>query len=372
MTEQRHDEPNTHEENSVAPSPNNEQTSSESKTLWGLPLSYIASLSNDERIRLVTAITIACLVLLGSMVVTLVILVQSFDIRIDKDGLHLVNKGSSITNPSEPKPTATPTNPPEAKPTATPINPILVEPSKELTANFLRGIQKEAAEKDVFRRNWIGPDGEEISSKNLDSCLLVPAALLGKLKWGQLLTVVMKKSVSARSDPFKALNDNGLEPRNLQLVSEGNQTTLTSPDDGYLTFIINEAVYANPSNYGPESYPQPEECKRSYDALSEASKSLKFQNQNDYIIYPESIPLIWYSDNIGSFQVIVKRENKEPVRVTVESTAGFQNSGIYLKKGEKVILEADGRVHLALRQVHTFAGSVKEIIEQEERKKTAK
>lgn len=97
---------------------------------------------------------------------------------------------------------------------------------------------------------------------------------------------------------------------------------------------------------------------------------LREQGRNDYVIHPGSIPLVWYSDNIGSFQVIVTNsESKKLIaRVMVESTAGFQNSGIYLKKGEKVILEPDGRVHLALRQVYTFTGSVRPIIEREKAK----
>jgi hypothetical protein len=44
------------------------------------------------------------------------------------------------------------------------------------------------------------------------------------------------------------------------------------------------------------------------------------------------------------------------------ATAGFQNSGIYLNKGDKVSLEPDGRVHLALGQVYTYADRVKELI----------
>ena len=187
----------------------------------------------------------------------------------------------------------------------------------------------------------------------------------GQARWGQLLAQVMKKPGSARSDPFQALANNGLKPEDLKLVSEKNHLTLEAPHDGFLTFIINEAVFANPLNYKPESYPQPGNCKRGYEALDAASSDLRDQDQKNYVIHQGSIPLVWYSDNIGSFQVIVRHETKELIaRVMVESTAGFQNSGIYLKKGQKVILEPDGRVHLASRQVHTFVGSVKAIIKR--------
>ncbi len=355
MTEPKHQEPNTPKENSVASSSANEQTSSESKALWKVPFTYIASLPNDERIRLVTAITIASLVLLGGMVVTLVILVQFFDIKIDKNGLILNPKQRVV------QPIVTSTNPPKVEPTATPT-------TKELTPEVLREFQKEALGKDTYRRNWIGPDGEEISSNDLDPCLLVLNDS-GQPRWGQLLAQVMEKPGSARTDPFKILRDNNLTPRELKFVYERTQTTLEVPRNGYLTFIINEAVFTDSSNYTQESLPQKKECIRGYEALLAASKSLKNQGQNDYVIHPGSIPLIWYSDNIGSFQVIVKNEKKQFIaRVMVDSTAGFQNSGIYLKKGDKVILEADGRVHLALRQVHTFAGSVRAIIEHEKAK----
>jgi hypothetical protein len=346
MTEEKQPQPNNHEENSVASLSNNGQTSGESNALWRAPFNYITSLSNDERIRLVTVITIASLVLLSGMVVALVILVQFFDIRINE------GKTSIFPRPTDPKPTNTPE----------------VESSGKLTGDVLLSFQKKAVDKDVFRRDWIGPDGEEISSPELDSCLLVPARS-GQPRWGQLLAQVMKKPVSARTDPFQALAINVLKPEDLQFVSERNHITLEAAQDGFLTFIINEAVFADPSNYKPESYPQPEDCKRGYEALFNASKNLTKQGNKNYTIRPGSIPLVWYSDNIGSFQVIVRRENKELIaRVIVESTAGFQNSGIYLKRGEKVILEPDGRVHLALRQVHTFAGSVKSIIEHEKPK----
>ncbi len=370
MTEQKPQEPNTDKENSVASSSDKGETSGESKPLWRVPFNYIASLSNDERIRLVTAITIAFLLLLGGMVVTLLILVQFFDIKKDKDGIYVSSKSSPVV-----KALSTPNNPSKVEPSEkltpdVPANsPSKVEPSGKLTPDVLLYFRKQAVEEDVFRRDWIGPDGEEISSKDLDPCLLVPGHS-GQPRWGQLLAQVMKKPGSARHDPFQTLANNGLKPEDLKLVSERNHLTLKAHDDGFLTFIINEAVFANPSNYKLESYPQPENCKRGYEALDAASSDLREQSLNDYVIHRGSIPLVWYSDNIGSFQVIVKNSKSKELKayVIVQSTAGFQNSGIYLKAGDEVILEPDGRVHLALRQVHTFMGSIKAIIEREKAK----
>jgi hypothetical protein len=352
MTEQKPQEQNTNEEKSITPASNNTQGGGELKGVWHVPFSYIASLRNDERIRFVTALTIAFLVLLGSVVVTLLILVQFFDIGIDKDGAFFRAKS------------------PVAKPPPTPDNAPKIEPSGKLTSETIQSFKKEASDGDVFRRNWIGPDGEEISSNDLDPCLLMSAPL-GQPRWGQLLAQVMAHEPGlARSDPFRALADNGLKPKDLRFVSERNLTTLEATRDGFLTFIINEAIFADPSSYKSESYPQPEYCKRGYEALLAASEDLKGQDQKDYVIHPGSIPLVWYADNVGSFQVIVRRETKEFIaRVVVESTSGFQNSGIYLKRGEKVILEPDGRVHLALRQIHTFAGAVRPILEREKARK---
>jgi hypothetical protein len=352
MTEQKPQESNTNDEKSVAPSSNSAQTGGESKALWRVPYTFVASLSKDERISFIAAITIASLVLLGGTLVALLILLQFFDMGKDKDGFFIRPKS------------------PVVKLTSTPTPLSGVDPSGKLTSEIVHSLNKRASEKDVFRRNWIGPDGEEISSNDLDPCLLVPEPS-GQPRWGQLLAqVMMDQPGLARSDPFRALADNRLKPTELQFVSERNRTTFEYTRNGFLTFIINEAVFADPSNYKSEPYPQPEYCKRGYDALHTAANDLKEQNQNDFVIHPGSIPLVWYSDNIGSFQVIVRRETKELIaRVVVESTAGFQNSGIYLKKGEKVTLEPDGRVHLAMRQVHTFAGSVRPIIEREKARK---
>lgn len=355
MTEPKNQEFNSSEEKSLTPASNNAQTSNESKALWYLPFSYLVSLRSDERIRFITAVTIAALVLLGGMVVALLILAQSFDIGIDREGVSI--RPRSLTGK--------PTSPPP------PGSSSKVEPSGKLTLEMLRSFRSEATEKDGFRRNWIGPDGEETSSNDLDPCLLLPSPS-GQPRWGQLLAqVIAEKPGLARSDPFRILANNGLKPEDLRFVSERTPTTFVATRDGFLTFIINEAVFTDPSNYKPDAYPQPEFCQQSYEALLTASNDLKQQNQSEYVIHPSSIPLVWFSDNVGSFQVIVRRENRELIgRVIVDSTAGFQNSGIFLKKGEKVIMEADGRVHLALRQVHTFAGSVRPIIERERARKS--
>jgi hypothetical protein len=351
MTEQQHQESDTQPEKPVASASNNGQTSSEPIVLWKVPFSYIVSLKNDERIRLLTAITIAILVLLGGTLTALLILVRFFDIGKDKDGFYIRSKSSVV------------------EPTPIVINNSSIDPSQDagklsgkLTPDVLRSFQKNIMDKDVFRRDWVGPEGEDIWSRDLDPCLLVTKSVSQQTRWGQLLVQVMEKPESSRSDPFHVLDTNGLKPKDLMMVANANGVDLEAPRTGWLTFIVNDAVYAVPSNDKP--YPQPEECKQGYEALSAASADLRGQS-DEYVIPPGSIPLLWYSDNIGTFQVIVKRKSNAEVlgRITVDSTAGFQNSGIYLKKGEKVVLLPDGRVNLAARQVYTLTGIAKAIID---------
>ncbi|GEM_PF-2677236 len=151
---------------------------------------------------------------------------------------------------------------------------------------------------DVFRRDWLSPDGEEISSNDLNECLLFQGNTQEKGRWGQLLAVVMQKPGSATADPFQVLENNKLNTKDL--IPYPSLKEIVAPRSGWLTFIINDAVISK------QSLLKSIDCKNYFVALEEASKELKQQGQIDRIINPLSIPLVWYSDNIGAFNVIVR------------------------------------------------------------------
>jgi len=48
--------------------------------------------------------------------------------------------------------------------------------------------------------------------------------------------------------------------------------------------------------------------------------------------------------------------------VTVDATAGFQNSGIQLRKGQRIILRPEGRIHTAMDHANNLTRAVKGII----------
>ncbi len=150
-------------------------------------------------------------------------------------------------------------------------------------------------QKDVFRRNWIGPDGEELDSLELNNCLLFQG------RWGMLLAQVMEKPGSAVDDPFKVLAENSLKSKDLKPITTSQ--VIDFDHNGWLTFIVNDAVLSGVSTE------QAEVCRASHDALKKASGILRTHGDN-YIIPERLIPLIWYSDNIGAFHVTVRYADK--------------------------------------------------------------
>ncbi len=150
---------------------------------------------------------------------------------------------------------------------------------------------------DVFRRDWTAPDGEEIDSRDLNQCLLFQGNSQQKGRWGLLLAQVLEKPGSATADPFQVLEDNNLT--STDLIPVPSQTILEAKrNNGWLTFIINDGVISEKS--------PSRGCKDYYSALKKASVEMHIQNQKDRIIPERSIPLVWYSDNIGAFRIIVQ------------------------------------------------------------------
>src|SRR5205085_1324577 len=87
----------------------------------------------------------------------------------------------------------------------------------------------------VFYRDWSGPAGEQTVSD-----LLEETKLRKDLPWGALLAVVFPEEVSARSDPFEVLQGYSLGPQDLIPVPA--ETHFKASRNGYLTFVINEAI----------------------------------------------------------------------------------------------------------------------------------
>ncbi len=153
----------------------------------------------------------------------------------------------------------------------------------------------------TFYRQWIGPEGEEskaASSDMLDRCRIFPNEA-----WGKLFVTVFPKEfiISARRDPVAVMNEatqtRALELKNVSDVISDNILQFHTP--GKLAFIINEAVI---SPYSPPKYP---ECEQYYKALFTQAKQRK---DDKHKIDPDSIPLIWFADNVGSFSVKVRVE----------------------------------------------------------------
>jgi hypothetical protein len=154
-------------------------------------------------------------------------------------------------------------------------------------------------EDNTFRRNWLNPDGEEIDSGDLNLCLL-SRDQQQRARWGTLLAQVLEKPGSATADPLQVLRDNNLKPSNLFSVPAPIEHT--AERDGWLTFIINDAVISEKAPEKP--------CRDYYEALKKVSQTLLLQDRDRHKIPERVIPLIWYADNVGSFYVNVRVDHR--------------------------------------------------------------
>lgn len=82
--------------------------------------------------------------------------------------------------------------------------------------------------------------------------------------------------------------------KNSQLFIVTSVTDYKAPQDGWLTFIINEAIN---SQYSPST-----KSNAYYEALKRAEQKLSGDSRHQI----GSIPLIWFADNLGTFRVTVK------------------------------------------------------------------
>jgi hypothetical protein len=150
----------------------------------------------------------------------------------------------------------------------------------------------------VFERAWIGVDGEKIDSRDLNPCLLFQGNAGQDGDWGMLLAQVMAEPGSAVSDPFEVLAVNGLAPTDLVPVVTAN-FVFEAKRDGWLTFIVNEAVLSS------DGTADRQRCADYRQALRKASDNYKLQ-VGSFRLPDRSIPLTWYSDNLGAFHVVIK------------------------------------------------------------------
>ena len=170
------------------------------------------------------------------------------------------------------------------------VKGLIVQQSSKLLPTLLRDRypSPELNEDLVFYRDWSGPAGEQVFSD-----LLEETKLRKDIPWGALLAAVLPRPVSARSDPLEVLEGFSMGPQDL--VPIPGETRLKASRDGFLTFIINEAILSPHSNSS--------DSRRYYEILKAASTSLT--NDVRHQIPIQSIPLIWYADNNGSFRILI-------------------------------------------------------------------
>lgn len=144
-------------------------------------------------------------------------------------------------------------------------------------------------ESNVFYRDWVGPEGENTPGDILEEC-----KLREDLGWGALMFIILPREPSAREDPFEVLKAANASADDL--VPLPHAMTVTASSDGWLAFIINEAVMSpsSPSN----------DSRMFYGILKKASEQLVSDPRHQIPL--RSIPLLWYADNAGAFRVVIE------------------------------------------------------------------
>jgi hypothetical protein len=138
----------------------------------------------------------------------------------------------------------------------------------------------------VFYRDWIGPTGDSFQSDILEEC-----KLRRDLNWGTLLAAILPGEASPQADPYEVLLANKTDVS--QLLHVPGRTTFVADRDGWLTFIVNDAVVS--------PYSSSKDARDYYEALKLASQDLTKGNRHRIPL--QSLPLVWYSDNLGAFRI---------------------------------------------------------------------
>lgn len=148
-----------------------------------------------------------------------------------------------------------------------------------------------------FYREWIGPEGEEDHTDELDECRIKPDH-----RWGALLFAVAKVQTPNpdRRDPLRFVKENGLNDGDIRpVVPSLSPDPILIEREGLLSFIVNEAVLS------PES-PSPA-CRGFYEAVKSQGDQMR---KDDYHRIPvRSIPLICFANNTGFFDIQVEKTN---------------------------------------------------------------
>lgn len=168
------------------------------------------------------------------------------------------------------------------------IKPLIINnaPSGTFAPEIIQRYPLTIVDEVHFNRHWITPEGESTQSDFLDECKLRPG-----LNWGTLLAVILPQDVSSQADPFQVLNNQGIN--NMQLLHVNRKRNIEVQQNGWLTFIINEAVLS--------PYSSSNKSKIYYNSLKTAEQKLSSNARHNI----GSIPLVWFSDNLGSFRVRV-------------------------------------------------------------------
>jgi hypothetical protein len=145
------------------------------------------------------------------------------------------------------------------------------------------------ADNNVFYRNFIGPEGEPHESDLFPYCKLD-----NRFNAGQLLGAIIPNEFSDQDDPMQILANSNVEVFSVINYNEGNP--YLTKTTGKLAFIVNEVVLS--------PYSDSEISKKSYEVLRQLdSTDTRHKLQTKYI------PLVFFSDNIGVFRVIVNESN---------------------------------------------------------------
>ncbi len=144
-----------------------------------------------------------------------------------------------------------------------------------------------------FRFGWTGPEGQlGVKDGVFDPCLLSPTD-----GWGALLAVELGELGYPdldRRDPLQVLHEDRRERDAVRVI--GARREYTFETDGYLAFIVNDAVLS-PRSTGV--------CAEPTTVLPIAQRALAADL--GHRIGDETAPLLRYADNGGGFQVRIRR-----------------------------------------------------------------
>ncbi|MUG93228.1 hypothetical protein F7734_12630 [Scytonema sp. UIC 10036] len=111
-----------------------------------------------------------------------------------------------------------------------------------------------------------------------------------------MIFIPSAKSVkfSELSDPFVVLKESGLTLNDLTLIS--HKTEIPIQEDGWLAFIVNEAVISGHPLASDTS-------KKYYSAIQRSAQELGMSRNGNHIVNLNAVPLTFFYDNVGSFRV---------------------------------------------------------------------